>query len=128
MGQGKVYIPWNYSCTISCVLKILLANLKYLYVSMLESQSWKNKIVTIMLRLKEWWYLSKCLTIAITSFNVFNCPVKLKSNLKLKFRSKFNRSFTNPGYLHSAVWKALYNFKIKRAQQPRPIFLSNCSK
>ena len=34
--------------------------------------------------------------------------------MKLKFRSKFNH-----GYLHSAVWKALYNFKIKRAQEAR---------
>ena len=39
--------------------------------------------------------------------------------MKLKFRSKFNHDFTNHGYLHSAVWKALYNFKIKRAQQAR---------
>ena len=25
-------------------------------------------------------------------------------------------SFTNHGYLHNAVWEALYDFKIKRAQ------------
>ena len=36
--------------------------------------------------------------------------------MKLKFRSKFNHGFTNHGYLHSDVWKALYNFKIKTAQ------------
>ena len=39
--------------------------------------------------------------------------------MELKFRSKFNHDFTNDGYLHSAVWKALYNFKIKRAQEAR---------
>ena len=39
--------------------------------------------------------------------------------MKLKFRSKCNHDFTNYGYLHSAVWKALYNFKIKRAQEER---------
>ena len=39
--------------------------------------------------------------------------------MKLKFRSKFNHDFTNHGYLHSAVWKALYNFKIKRAHEAR---------
>ena len=33
----------------------------------------------------------------------FRCPVKLKKNLKLKFRSKFNHAFTNHGYLHSAA-------------------------
>ena len=39
--------------------------------------------------------------------------------MKLKFRSKFNHGFTNHGYLHSDVWKALYNFKIKWAQEAR---------
>ena len=67
--------------------------------------------------LKRWWYLSKFLTITITSSNIFTCPVKLLRNWKLKSRSKFNHDFTNHGYLHSAIWKALYNFKIKRAQE-----------
>ena len=67
-----------------------------------------------MWKLKKWWSLSKLLTITFTNFNFWNCPVKLERNLKLKFRSKFNH-----GYLHSAVWKALYNFKIKRAQEAR---------
>ena len=48
-------------------------------------------------------YFSKCLAITITGLNFFNCPAKLKSNLKLKFRSKFNHGFTNHGYLYSAV-------------------------
>ena len=34
--------------------------------------------------------------------------------MTLKFRLKFNH-----GYLHSAVWKALYSFKIKRDQRAR---------
>ena len=87
--------------------------------SMLGTQSWKNKIVTKMLKLKRWWYLSKLLTITITSFNFFNCPVKLQRNLKLKFRSEFNHGFTNHGYLRIAVWKVLYNFKIKKIQRAR---------
>ena len=86
---------------------------------MLESLSWKNKIITKIGRLKRWGYLSKLFTITITSFNFFNCPVKLYKNLELKFRSKFNHDFTNHGYLHSAVGKTLYNFKIKRAQKAR---------
>ena len=53
-------------------------------------------------RLKRWWYLSTLLTITITSFNFFNCP-----------------DSTNHGYLYSAVSKALYNFKITRAQGAR---------
>ena len=80
---------------------------------MLESQSWKNKIVTKMGRLKRWWYLSKLFTFTITSFNFFNCLVKLQRNLKLKFRSKFNHDFTNHGSLYSSVWNVLYNFKKK---------------
>ena len=39
--------------------------------------------------------------------------------MSLKFRSKFDHDFTNHGYLHSAVWKTLYNFKVKRAQKAR---------
>ena len=39
--------------------------------------------------------------------------------MKLKFRSKLNHEFTNHGYLHRVVWKALYNFKIKGAQEAR---------
>ena len=30
---------------------------------------------------------------------------------------KFDHGFTNYGYLHSAAWKALYNFKIKEPIQ-----------
>ena len=85
----------------------------------LESQAWKNKIEDKMGRLKRWWYLSILLTITITSFDIFDCPVKFKRNLKLKFRSKINHYFTNHGYLHSAVWKALHNVKIKRAQEAK---------
>ena len=70
-------------------------------------------------RFFRWWYLSKLVTITITSFNFFNCPVKFYRNLKLKLRSKFNHDFTNHNYLHSAVSKALHNFKIKTAQEVR---------
>ena len=90
---------------------------------MLESQSWKNKIVT------EMWKVEKMMAFVQTfdryhhkfNFgNVFSCPVILWKNLKLKFRSKFNHGFTNHGKLHSTVWKALYNFnKIKRVQEAR---------
>ena len=86
---------------------------------MLESQSWKNKIVTKNGRLKRWSYLPKLLIITITSFNFFNCPVKLLRNLKLKLRSKFNHDLTNHYYLHSAVWKSWHNFKLKRTQGAR---------
>ena len=38
---------------------------------------------------------------------------------RVKFRSKFNHGFTNHGYLLSAIWKALYNFNVKRAHEAR---------
>ena len=54
-------------------VKVLL----YSVFSMLESQSWKIKIVAKMWRLKRWWHLSKILTITTLSLNFFNCPLKL---------------------------------------------------
>ena len=65
---------------ISLLVKILLLKLSTFIFSMLESQSWKNKIVTKIGRLKKWLYLLKLLTITITSSNFFQlscCPVKL---------------------------------------------------
>ena len=32
MGQGNVYVSYNYFCTISFLVKILLIKLKYLYI------------------------------------------------------------------------------------------------
>ena len=103
MGQRKVYILCNYFCTISFLAKNLLVKLNYLYTQYAWISIRKNKVVTKMLRLKRWWYLSKLLTVSITSFNFFNCSVKLKSNLKL------------------------HNFKIKRGQEARhnQIFFQN---
>ena len=39
----------------------------------------------------------------------------------MKFISKFNHSFTKSGCLHSAIPKALNNFKEKRARKPRDL-------
>ena len=36
-------------------------------------------------------------------------------DLNLKFRSRFNHTFTNHGCLHYAIPKTLYSFKEKRA-------------
>lgn len=38
-------------------------------------------------------------------------------DLNVKFRSTFNRAFTNHGYFHRAVLKALHNFKQKRVHK-----------
>ena len=94
MGQGNVYISCNYSCTISFLVKILLVKLKYLYIQ----YAW----------------------ISIMKKQNSNQNVKVgKMVVLVKFRLKFNHGFTNHGYLYSAVWKALHNVKIKRAQEAR---------
>ena len=72
---------------------------------MLESQSWKSKIVTKMGKLKRRCYLSK-LDYYHHKFdfhNFFSCLVKLWNNLKLKFSSKFNRGLT----IIMAIYKKL---------------------
>ena len=98
-GQGNVYFSCIYSCTIPFLMKTLLFKLNYLYIQ----YAWISIMKTKMGRMKGWRYLSKLLTITITSFKYFNCPVKLLRNLKLKFRSKCNHDFTNHGYLHSGL-------------------------
>ena len=41
----------------------------------------------------------------------------------MKFRSKFNRGFTNPGCLHCAISKVLCSFKGKRTHKARDMQL-----
>ena len=110
----------NYTCTISFLVKILLINLKYLHIQYAWISIMKKQNSNQNVNVERWWYLSKLLIITIRSFNFFSCPVNCKRiwywNLD---RNLISLSFTNHGYLHSAVWKALYNFKIKRAQEAR---------
>ena len=81
-GARKSYI----SCNYSFCWKFHCLSQSTFILSMLESQSWKNKMVTEMWRLKRWCYLSKTFFITITSFNFFNCPVtSLRSLRSSKF-------------------------------------------
>ena len=112
-------MPYSYSCTISSLVKILFVQLRYLYIQYAWISIMKKKNINQNMKVERTRYFSKCLAITITGLNFFNCPAKLKSNLKLKFRSKFNHGFTNHGYLHSAIWKAFHNFETKRAQEAR---------
>ena len=45
----------------------------------------------------------------------------------MKYRSKFKHDFTNRGYLHSAILKALHGFQEKRAHESRDMhnFIQN---
>ena len=85
---------------------------------MLESQSRKNKIATKMSRLKRWWYLSKLLTITITSFNFSNCPVNYKRIWNWNLDQNLIMTLIILAFC-TVVWKALYNFKVKRALEAR---------
>ena len=49
----------------------------------------------------------------------FSSPVNLLKDLNLICRPKRNHDFTNHGYLHCAILKASYNFKIKKAHEAR---------
>ena len=92
-------MPYSYSCTISSLVKILFVQLRYLYIQYAWISIMKKKNINQNMKVERTRYFSKCLAITITGLNFFNCPAKLKSNLKLKFRSKFNHGFTNHGYL-----------------------------
>ena len=58
------------------IFHAIILELYPLYSVCLNLNHQKNKTVTKTGRLKRWWYLSKRLTITITSFNFLNCPVK----------------------------------------------------
>ena len=88
MEQGNVYISCNYSCTISFLAKILL--IKYFYIQ----YAW----------------------ISVKKKQKSNQNGKVEKMVVL-VKKEFNHDFTNHGYLHSPIWKALYSFKIKRAQE-----------
>ena len=95
--------------------------------SILESQSWKNKIVTKREGYKDGGICPKLLTISITNFNFFNCPVNLQRNLKLIFRLKFNHGFTSFSYF-TVLFEKLYTIKKSPGGKTLPIFLLKCSK
>ena len=59
MGQGNVYISWNYSCSISFLVEILLFKLKYLYIQYAwisimkkqnSNQNWKVEKMVVLVQ------------------------------------------------------------------------------
>ena len=117
-GKERFYISCNYSCTISFMVKILLVKLKNLYIQFAWISIMKNQNSEQNVKVEKMMVFVKTFDHLIFNFgNFFSCPLKLKKNLNLKLGSKFSNGFTNHNYLHSAVWKALYNFKTKRAQE-----------
>ena len=86
IGRGLPWMKWlengmqlyNYSCTISFLVKILLINLKCLHIQYAWISIMKKQNTNQNVNVERWWYLSKLLTITITSFNFFSCPVNCK--------------------------------------------------
>ena len=94
----EVFISCNYSCTISFLVKILLVNLKKLYIqyawiSIMKKQNNKQNVKVGKM------------VVLVKAFDHYHYKFQLFQ------LSKFNHDFTNLGYLHSAVWKALHNVK-----------------
>ena len=83
IGRGLLWMKWLengmqlyiYSCTISFLVKIFLINLKYLHIKYAWISIMKKQNSNQNVNVERWWYLSKLLTITITSFNFFSCPV-----------------------------------------------------
>ena len=119
MGQGKVCISCNYSFTISFLVKILLVNLKYLYIQYAWTSISKKQNRNQSVKVEKMVVLVKTFDYYHHKFELFQLPCKVVKKFETEIKSKFNHGFTNHGYLHSTVWKSLYNFKIKRAQETR---------
>ena len=124
MGQGKVCISCNYSCTISFLVKILLVNLKYLYIQYAWTSIIKKQNRNQNVKVEKMVVLVKTFDHYHHKFELFQLPCKVVKEFETEIKSKFNHGFTNHGYLHSAVWKSLYNFKIK---EPRRQEITNFS-
>ena len=104
------------------LVELPLDSSRKLAVGQWSGLSGGTKIVTKMWRLKRWWYLSKLLTITITSF-IFVAFSAALQNCKRIWSWNFDRNLIMA--IYATAWKSLYNFKIKRSQEGR--FLTNFS-
>ena len=77
MGQGKVYIPCNYSWIISFLVKILLVKLKYLYTQYAWISIMKKQNNNQNLNVEKIVVLVKTLTITIPKFWLFQLSCKI---------------------------------------------------
>ena len=109
MGQGKVYI----FCTISFLLKILLVKLKYLYIQYAWISIMKKQNSNQNVKVEKMVVLVKTFDHYYHKFQLFQLSCEIVKEFETEI-SKFHH-----GYLQSAVWKAFYNFKIKKSQEVR---------
>ena len=102
-GQEKVYILCNDSWFVSSLVKILLFKLKYLYIL----YAW----ISIMKKLNSNQNMKvEKMVVLVKTFDYYHHTSQL-SHLSCKIAKEFETEI--------AVWKSLYNFKIKRTQEAR---------
>ena len=110
MGQRKVYISCNHSSTISFFVKILLVKLKYLFIQF----AW----ISIMAKQNSTWRCEGWKD-GGTCQNLWPLPSQFSTFSIVLWSCKGIWKLNLDKNLHSTVWKALYNFKIKRVQEAR---------
>ena len=95
-------------------MKILLVKFEYLYIQYAWISIMKKQNSNQNGKVEKTVVLVKTFDHYHHKFQLLQLSCKIAKECELKFSSKLNH-----GYLDSAVWKALYNFKIKRALEVR---------
>ena len=116
MGQENVYISYNYPCIIPFLVKISLVKLKYLYFQYSWISIMKNKIVT---KWKGWKDVGTCQNVWPLSSQVSTFSTVLW-NCKRIWNWNLDRNLIMTLLIMvicSAVWKTLYNIKIKEPRR-----------
>ena len=84
MGQGKVYISRNYSCTISSLVKILLVKLKYLYIQYAWISNMKKKTNNQNVKVEKMVVLVKTFDHYHHKFQIFQLSCKIVKEFETK--------------------------------------------
>ena len=84
MGQGKVYISRNYSCTISSLVKILLVKLKYLYIQYAWISNMKKKTNNQNVKVEKMVVLVKTFDHYHHKFQIFQLSFKIVQEFETK--------------------------------------------
>ena len=77
MGQEKVYISCNYSCTISFLVKILLVKLKYLYIQYAGISMMKKQNINQNVKVEKMVVLVKTFDHYHQKFQLFQVSCKI---------------------------------------------------
>ena len=116
MKQGNVYISCNYFCIISILVKILFLKLKYLYIQYAWISIMKKQNSNQNGKAEKMVVLVKTFDHYHHKFQLFQLFCKGTWNWNLDWNLIMTLLIMA---VCTVVWKALYNFKIKRAQEAR---------